>query len=47
LPEGGTYDLHVEIDAPTFVRRDEQNGDRFGEDVSVTFEDGDVETGRG
>ncbi|MFC4357197.1 iron transporter [Halobium salinum] len=46
LPEGGTYDLHVEVDAPTFMRHDEQNGDRYGESVSVTFEDVDIETGQ-
>ena len=46
VPEGGSWDLHVEIRPPGFHRHDEQNGDRYGETVEVTFEDVDVETGQ-
>ena len=47
VPESGSYDLHVEIQPPGFHRHDEQNGDRYGETVEVTFEGIDVETGQG
>lgn len=46
VPDDGTYDLHVTVEPPTFHRHDEENGDRYGETVSVTFEDVDVETGQ-
>ncbi|WP_225333261.1 iron transporter [Halomicrobium urmianum] len=46
LPGDGTYDLHVEADAPGFPRHDEENGDRFTEPIDETFEDVDVETGQ-
>ena len=46
VPEGGDWDLHVEIQPPGFHRHDEQNGDRYGETVEVTFEDVDVEAGQ-
>jgi len=46
LPGDGTYEIEIEVDAPTFPRHDEQNGDRFTEPVAVTFEDVDIETGR-
>lgn len=46
IPEGGTYDVHVEIEPPTFHRHDHQNGDRYGETVEVTFDDVDIEAGQ-
>ncbi|WP_433626398.1 iron transporter [Halomicrococcus sp. NG-SE-24] len=46
VPGDGSYDVHVEIDAPAFMRHDETNGDRYAESVSVTFEGVDVETGQ-
>ncbi|WP_122089934.1 iron transporter [Halalkalicoccus subterraneus] len=46
VSESGTYDLHVTIGPPEFGRHDEQNGDRYGETVTVTFESIDVETGQ-
>ncbi|RBI63345.1 hypothetical protein DMJ13_02035 [halophilic archaeon] len=46
VPGDGSYDVHVEVDAPAFMRHDETNGDRYAESVSVTFEGVDVETGQ-
>lgn len=46
VPGDGTYDMHVTVEPPEFHRHDEQNGDRYGETVEVTFEDIDVETGQ-
>lgn len=38
FPSGGVYTLEVEIDAPKFHRHDEKNGERYGDAVSVVFE---------
>lgn len=46
LPGSGEYDVHVTIEPPEFPRHDEQNGDRYGETVEVTFEAVSVETGQ-
>lgn len=46
VPGPGTYDMHVTIEPPEFHRHDEQNGDRYGETVEVTFERVDIETGQ-
>ncbi|WP_436927995.1 iron transporter [Halosimplex amylolyticum] len=46
LPDDGTYTLEVRVEPPTFHRHDEENGDRYGEPVTVTFEDVDLETGK-
>ena len=46
IPGDGTYDITIEVDAPTFMRHDEENGNRYGEGVEVTFEGVDVEAGR-
>jgi len=46
VPGEGEYDLTIEIDPPTFMRHDEENGDRYGEPVEVTFEDIEIETGQ-
>jgi hypothetical protein len=46
VPSAGVYDMHVTVDPPEFHRHDEQNGDRYGESVTVTFEAVDVETGQ-
>jgi uncharacterized protein involved in high-affinity Fe2+ transport len=47
VPGDGTYDVRVQIDPPSFGRHDEQNGDRYGDPVEVTFEDVDVKCGQG
>lgn len=41
-PERGTYDLSIRVEPPSFERHD-----RYDEPVEATFEDVDVETGRG
>ncbi|UPV99619.1 iron transporter [Halorussus gelatinilyticus] len=46
VPGDGTYTIDVRVEPPEFKRHDEQNGDRYGETVAVTFEDVDVETGQ-
>lgn len=46
VPGDGTYDLTVTVAAPTFMRHDEENGDRYVENVEVTFEDVEIETGQ-
>ncbi len=46
LPGEGTYDLTVEVEAPSFPRHDEDNGDRYAEDAEVTFEGVDLSTGQ-
>ena len=46
IPGDGTYDITVEVEPPTFMRHDETNGNRYGESVSVTFEDVDIEAGQ-
>ncbi|MDS0261305.1 iron transporter [Haloarcula sp. S1CR25-12] len=46
LPGDGTYDIEITVDPPTFRRHDETNGDRYGESVTVRFEDVDVKTGQ-
>lgn len=46
VPGDGTYDVHVEIEPPTFGRHDEKNGDRYVDPVEVTFEDVDVKCGQ-
>ncbi|WP_415383501.1 iron transporter [Halosimplex sp. TS25] len=44
LPGDGAYTLEVRVEPPTFHRHDEENGDRYGEPVTVTFEDVDLQT---
>ena len=46
LPTDGTYSLEVRVEPPTFRRHDEENGDRYGGTVTVTFDDVDVKTGQ-
>ncbi|WP_135851386.1 iron transporter [Halorussus salinus] len=46
VPGDGTYTIDLRVEPPMFERHDEQNGDRYGESVAVTFEDVDVETGQ-
>ena len=46
VPADGEYSLRVHVDPPTFMRHDEDNGNRYAEAVEVTFEGVDVETGR-
>ena len=45
VPGEGTYSIRVHVEAPTFPRHDETNGDRYGEAVDVEFEDVEIETG--
>ena len=46
LPDGdGTYDLHIEIAAPTFPRHDEENGKRYAYPFEVDFKGIKVTTG--
>ncbi|WP_135366500.1 iron transporter [Halosimplex halophilum] len=47
LPGDGTYTLEIRVEPPTMHRHDEENGDRYGEPVEVTFEGVDVKTGQG
>lgn len=47
VPGDGTYDLHVAIEPPTFMRHDKTNGKRFAERVEVSFKDISIKTGRG
>lgn len=37
VPQGGDYTLQVRIEAPDFPRHDKKNGQRYAEDVEVTF----------
>lgn len=46
VPGDGTYDVEVRIDAPSFGRRDRENGDRYRESVTVQFADLDVACGQ-
>ncbi|PSP65344.1 hypothetical protein BRC79_08790 [Halobacteriales archaeon QH_8_67_27] len=46
LPTDDTYSLEVRVEPSTFRRHDEENGDRYGETVTVTFDDVDVKTGQ-
>lgn len=46
IPGDGTYDIKITVESPTFRRHDRENGDRYGEDVTVLFEDVDVKTGQ-
>ena len=45
IPGDGTYTLRVRIEPPDFMRHDEENGKRYAEEVVVTFEDVELETG--
>jgi hypothetical protein len=45
IPGDGAYTLRVRIEAPEFMRHDEENGRRYGEPVHVEFEDVELETG--
>ena len=38
VPEHGTYQVKVHIEAPTFFRHDPVNGRRYGAPVDVVFE---------
>ena len=46
VPGDGTYGIRVDIDPPRFGRHDPENGKRFQEKVSVTFNDVHIETGQ-
>ena len=46
VPGDGRYTLHIRIEAPTFMRHDDVNGQRYAEGVEVTFEDVEIKTGQ-
>lgn len=46
LPGDGRYDVTIHIAAPTFMRHDKTNGQRYAEDVDVTFADFEVKIGK-
>lgn len=46
VPGDGEYTLRIEVDPPTFVRHDEDNGNRYAEAAEVESEGVDVETGQ-
>jgi len=46
IPGDGTYDIAVRIEAPTFMRHDQENGKRYAETVEVVFSRIDLKTGR-
>ena len=37
VPGPGDYGVHVRIAAPTFMRHDHENGNRYAEDIEVDF----------
>ena len=37
VEKSGDYELQVRIEAPTFPRHDKKNGNRYADDVGVTF----------
>lgn len=37
MPGSGDYRMRIRIDAPSFRRHDMQNGQRYGEPVTVEF----------
>ncbi|GGO31757.1 iron transporter [Deinococcus humi] len=47
VPGDGEYDLRVRIEAPTFMRHDKQNGERYAAGAEVTFKNIPVKTGQG
>lgn len=47
IPGDGTYSVTVEVAAPTFGRHDQENGERYTDDVIVEFAGVAVETGKG
>ncbi len=46
VPADGRYGLRVDIEPPAFGRHDPKNGRRFAGQVSVQFDDVNIETGR-
>ena len=46
LPGDGKYDLTVRVEPPTFMRHDEENGNRYGDPVEATFDGIEIETGQ-
>ncbi|GGL99024.1 iron transporter [Deinococcus aerophilus] len=47
VPGDGEYDLTVRVEAPTFMRHDKQNGQRYARGAEVTFRKIQVKTGQG
>ncbi|MFP4345904.1 MAG: iron transporter [Anaerolineales bacterium] len=43
VPEEGTYTLKVHIEPPEWNRHDKKNGQRYAEEVDVTFENVEIE----
>ncbi len=46
VPGAGAYRMEVHIAAPEFGRHDKKNGKRYAEDVEVTFDNVQIETGQ-
>jgi hypothetical protein len=46
VPGDGVYKLHVKFDAPTFMRHDKKNGNRFAEGCEVTLDAVNIKTGQ-
>ncbi|MEM5473560.1 iron transporter [Hoeflea sp. AS60] len=46
VPGDGTYKLHVKFAAPTFMRHDKKNGNRFADGCEVTFANVKIKTGQ-
>lgn len=46
VPGDGTYRLKVNIEPPTFMRHDKENGKRFAEPVEVEFTNVSIKTGK-
>ena len=47
VPGGGTYALRIRVGAPSFMRHDKINGQRFENPVEVVFRDVKVKPGKG
>lgn len=45
IPGDGRYTLRIRIEPPAFMRHDQENGRRYGEEVTVEFADVELETG--
>ena len=46
VPGDGTYKLAVQIEPPTFMRHDKENGNRYAHPVEVEFENVRIQTGQ-
>lgn len=46
IPGDGDYEMHVHIEAPNFPRHDEKNGQRYADDIGVSFGNVEIKTGQ-